>query len=140
VLLRFNVLLGLDYKPGEIINFEIGGTRPCGTNLPTLALAFDPNASFGTPENIGLEAASDAWATAWGDYNNDGFVDLFVTNYDPEVPNLLYQNNGNSTFTQVTTGAIGTDLASSLAATWGDFDNDGDLDLYVANNIGFQVG
>ena len=138
VLLRFNVLLGLDYKPGEIINFEIGGTRPCGTNLPTLALAFDPNASFGTPENIGLEAASDAWATAWGDYNNDGFVDLFVTNYDPEVPNLLYQNNGNSTFTQVTTGAIGTDLASSLAATWGDFDNDGDLDLYVANNIGFE--
>ncbi len=138
VRLRFNILLDLDYKPGEIINFEIGGKRPCGNNLPTLALAYDPNASFETPEDIGLDGVSDAWATAWGDYNNDGFVDLFVTNYDPDVPNFLYHNNGNSTFTKVTTGTIATDQASSLAATWGDYDNDGDLDLYVANNIGFE--
>ena len=136
--LRFNILLDLDYKPGEIIHFEIGGKRPCGTSLPTLSLAYDPNASFEKPENIGLEAVSDAWATAWGDYNNDGYVDLLVTNYAADIPNFLYHNNGNSTFTKVTTGAIGTDLASSLAATWGDYDNDGDLDLYVANNIGFE--
>ncbi len=138
IRLRFRILLGVDYKPGEIIHFEIGGKRPCGTNLPTLSMVYDPNASFGKPENIGLEAISDAWATAWGDYNNDGYVDLLVTNYDPEVPNFLYHNNGNSTFTKVTTGAIATDIASSLAATWGDYDNDGDLDLYVANNIGFE--
>ncbi len=138
VRVKFNLLLDLDYKPGEFINFEIGGQRPCRTSLPTLGLAFDPNASFGKPENIGLEAVSDAWASAWGDYNNDGFVDLFVTNYDPDTPNLLYHNNGNSTFSQVSTGAIATDLASSLAATWGDYDNDGDLDLYVANNIGYE--
>ncbi len=136
VLVRFNLLLATNYKPGEIINFEIGGQRPCGSQLPTIASAFDPNATFGKPENIGLEAISDAWATAWGDYDNDGNVDLFVTNYSPNTPNILYHNNGNSTFTQVTTGAIATDLASSLAATWGDYDNDGDLDLYVGNNIG----
>jgi len=135
---RLNLLLDNDYKPGEIIDFEIGGKRPCGSNLPTLSLAFDPNASFEKPENIGLEAVSDAWASSWGDYNNDGYVDLFVTNYDVDTPNFLYHNNGNSTFTKVTTGAIATDLASSLAATWGDYDNDGDLDLYVANNIGSE--
>ncbi len=136
VRVKFNLLLATNYRPGEIIYFEIGGQRPCGNPLPTITSAFDPNASFGKPEHIGLEAISDAWATAWGDYDNDGNVDLFVTNYSPDTPNLLYHNNGNATFTQVTTGPIATDLASSLAATWGDYDNDGDLDLYVGNNIG----
>lgn len=138
VRVRLNLLLDTNYKPGEIIHFEIGGKRPCGNNLPTLGLAFDPNATFEKPENIGLEEVSDAWASAWGDYNNDGLVDLFVTNYDSDIPNLLYQNNGNSTFTKISSGSIATDLASSLAATWGDYDNDGDLDLYVANNIGYE--
>ncbi len=138
VRLRMNLLLDNSYKPGEIINFQIGGQRPCGDDLPTLALAFDPNASFEKPENIGLDEVSDAWATAWGDYDNDGYVDLFVTNYSSNTANILYHNNGDSTFTKVTTGAIATDVASSLAASWGDYDNDGDLDLYVANNIGLE--
>ena len=138
VKLKFNLILDNDYKPGEIINFEIGGKRPCGNNLPTLALAFDPNATFEKPENIGLGEISDAWAAAWGDYDNDGNVDLFVTNYSADTPNHLYHNNGDETFTIVTAGPIGSDLASSLAATWGDYDNDGDLDLYVANNIGYE--
>ena len=138
VRLKMNLLLDNDYKPGEIINFEIGGKRPCGTDLPTLALAYDPNASFKKPENIGLGEVSDAWAAAWGDYDNDGNVDLFVTNYSANTANILYHNNGDASFTKVTTGAIATDMASSLAASWGDYDNDGDLDLYVANNIGSE--
>ncbi len=138
VRLRMNLLLDNDYKPGEIINLEIGGQRPCGDDLPTLALAFDPNATFEAPKNIGLGDVSDAWAAAWADYDNDGNVDLFITNYSASVPNLLYHNNGDATFTKVTTGVIVTDMASSLAATWGDYDNDGDVDLYVANNIGFE--
>jgi len=78
----------------------------------------------------------DTWATTWADVNGDGNVDLFITSYEPDEPNSLYINNGDGTFSQSTEGAIVTDLASSLAASWADYDNDGDLDVYVANNIG----
>jgi hypothetical protein len=69
--------------------------------------------------------------TAWGDYDGDGYVDLFVANY--QNPNMLFHNDGNGSFTKVTTGEIVTDQANSYSASWGDYDNDGDLDLFVAN-------
>ena len=98
-------------------------------------MAFDPNAVFGSPTNIGLSDVENNWSASWADFDNDGFVDLFTTNYDTDKPNILYKNNGDETFTKVVTSPIATDLASSLGSTWGDYDNDGDLDLYVANNI-----
>jgi len=67
---------------------------------------------------------------AWGDYDNDGFLDLFVANYGQK--NFLYHNNRNGTFTKTTTGSIATDVANSLCAAWGDYDNDGYLDLFVS--------
>jgi len=63
------------------------------------------------------------------DYDNDGDVDLFVTN---EGPNFLYANDGRATFTKITTGPVVTDNLKSAGAAWGDYDNDGDLDLFVA--------
>ncbi|MBI4660442.1 MAG: VCBS repeat-containing protein [Verrucomicrobia bacterium] len=71
---------------------------------------------------------------AWGDYNNDGWIDLFVIRGSvlEKSQNMLYQNNGDGTFTKVTTGAVATDTSNSLGATWGDYDNDGRLDLFVA--------
>src|SRR5262249_18348745 len=78
-------------------------------------------------------------AATWGDYDNDGFLDLFVTtgNFDT-VPrhNFLYHNNGNGTFKKVTTGVIATDNSSSTSGAWEDYDNDGNLDLFVAQNTG----
>jgi|GEM_PF-3105310 len=68
--------------------------------------------------------------SAWGDYNGDGNVDLFLTDID--TVNFLYQNNGNGTFNKVISGAIATDDGLSNSASWGDYDNDGDLDLFVA--------
>ena len=68
---------------------------------------------------------------AWGDYDNDGFVDLFVCNRNQ--PNFLYHNNGNGTFTKITTGAIVTNNSNSGGCAWCDYDNDGFPDLYVAN-------
>ncbi len=69
---------------------------------------------------------------AWGDYDNDGDLDLFVANYAQN--NFLYQNNGNGAFTKITSGPIVYDGGNSIGSSWGDYDNDGDLDLFVANS------
>ena len=70
---------------------------------------------------------------AWGDYDGDGDLDLYLAVGCNPGTNFLYRNNGNSTFTDVTAAAgVGGDSAHcSLDAAWSDYDNDGDLDLYV---------
>jgi hypothetical protein len=66
------------------------------------------------------------------DYNNDGFPDIYLSNYGP---NVLLKNNGNGTFSDITDKAgVGGD-ACSIGAAWLDFDNDGLIDLYVGNYI-----
>ncbi len=72
--------------------------------------------------------------SSWGDYDNDGDLDLFVANYD--LNNFIYQNNGNGTFTKITEGTIDNDLGHSWGSSWGDYDNDGDLDLFVSSSGG----
>ena len=74
---------------------------------------------------------------AAADYDNDGWTDLFVTNYGRD---LLYRNNGNGTFTEVgaTAGVAGAGEWSTGAA-FGDYDGDGWLDLYVARYLEFDV-
>ena len=77
-----------------------------------------------------------SWSPAWVDYDNDGFLDLFVANGPPSGSgqnNFLYRNSGDGTFTRVTTGSIVNDGAISDGCAWGDFNNDGFLDLFVSN-------
>ena len=73
---------------------------------------------------------------AGGDYNNDGHLDFYVTNFGP---NVLYRNNGDGTFTDVTREAGVDDPRFSASATFIDYDSDGDLDLYVTNYVSFTV-
>ena len=70
---------------------------------------------------------------AWGDYNNDGWPDLFAVNYSGQNDDL-YRNNGNGTFTKILSGPEVNDQSWGTTCSWGDYDNDGYLDLYVTNN------
>ena len=72
---------------------------------------------------------------AWGDYNGDGFMDLFVTNSSNQN-NALYTNNTDGTFTKVTGSITVSDRGHSHGANWIDIDNDADLDLFVTNDNG----
>ncbi len=76
--------------------------------------------------------------TAVADYDNDGDLDLFVTAFGPDT---LYRNNGDATFTDVTSAAglkkTGTGWIWSSSAAFADYDRDGDLDLFVANYVDF---
>jgi len=80
-------------------------------------------------------------SVAWGDYDNDGFLDILLTGYDATyIPvSKIYHNNGNSTFTEQT-GIILPGLGNGSVA-WGDYDNDSDLDLLLTgyNNASYQT-
>lgn len=75
---------------------------------------------------------------AWGDYDGDGDDDLFVVNFSgdivaglPHGKNALFNNDGNGTFQNVATAAGVDHPVFGMAPTWADYDNDGDLDLYI---------
>lgn len=76
-----------------------------------------------------------SWGASWGDYDNDGDFDLFVANNGGQL-NHLYQNNGDKTFTTINSGAVVFDPTYTVGSSWIDYDNDGDLDLYIANGWG----
>ena len=85
----------------------------------------------------GLDACVYGFGVAAGDYDNDGLPDLFVTSmgfFDGE--SALYRNNGDGTFTDVTREAGLESWGPAFTATWVDYDGDGLLDLFVANNLG----
>jgi hypothetical protein len=71
------------------------------------------------------------------DYDGDGNTDLYVCNYGK---NILYRNNGDGTFTDVTDKAGVGDERWSLSGVWFDYDKDGKLDLYVANYLEYDAG
>ena len=84
---------------------------------------------FGSNVGYGMGCVS-------ADYNNDGDADLYLTNYGK---NQLYRNNGDGTFTDVTTHAGVADSRWSVSASFGDYDLDGYLDLYVVNYLDYQI-
>lgn len=80
----------------------------------------------------GLQDFEYSMGVAVGDFDNDGFADLFVSAYGP---NSLYHNNGDGTFSQVDDQPILADPRFGASCTWADIDADGDLDLYVTNYL-----
>ena len=86
-------------------------------------------AGVGNPSEYGM-------GCAFGDYNNDGYMDIYVTNFGP---NVLYRNNGDGTFSDVTDPSGLADQAWSTSAAFADYDRDGWLDLYVCNYLDYSI-
>ncbi len=86
-------------------------------------------------EASGIDSSGYGMGAAAADYDNDGDVDLYVTN---DGSNTLYRNEGDGTFRDVTDSAGADDPRWSTSAAWLDYDADGHLDLYVANYVDFR--
>jgi hypothetical protein len=86
-------------------------------------------------EEAGMLALEPSQTATWGDFDNDGFLDLFVGNESSgpnRYPCQLYHNNGNGTFTEMAAGAGVDNIGFVKGVAWGDFNNDGRLDLYLS--------
>lgn len=80
---------------------------------------------------VGLKAFT--YSASFADYDNDGDLDLYCANYGVGAKNVLFANNGDGSFTDVTDAAGVGDKSWSWMGVWADIDNDGDVDLYVVN-------
>ena len=87
-------------------------------------------------ERSGIIAAGYGMGAATGDIDNDGWIDLYVTNLGS---NQMFRNNGDGTFADVTASSGSDDPRWSTSATFFDYDRDGWLDLFVVNYVDFTV-
>jgi len=105
------------------------------TNLASLAMTTFTDVT----QDAGVGHEGKGFSAAFLDYNDDGNLDLIIANGDG--PNVLYKNNGDDTFDNVAEAAgvdnkdIGTGTWQGTSAVYGDYDNDGDLDVYVAIDV-----
>jgi hypothetical protein len=131
-----------DYdNDGDIDIYFLNGAPMKGTivkEIPKNALyRNDGNWKFtDVTKESGLGDAGHGLGVAVGDYDNDGYLDVYLNNYGP---NVLFRNNGDGTFTDVTK-KTGVENGSQVGAgaNFLDIDKDGDLDLFVSNYIAFS--
>ncbi len=113
-----------------------------GYGTPTVIYHNEGGGTFKqmTAAQVGIPSSDASWGggVAWGDYDNDGFVDLFVaggwwnsSNVGVTTRSFLYHNNGDGTFTRITNGSPVVNVCDSMGAHWVDYDRDGFLDLFV---------
>jgi hypothetical protein len=124
----------LDYDNDGWMDLYLVNSGPCDFYTPPKPLrnALYHNNRDGTFTDVtakaGVPGNAYGMGVAVGDYNGDGFPDLYVTQYPRSI---LYRNNGDGTFTDVTDKARVAAPGWSSSAVWFDYDNDGRLDLFV---------
>ena len=124
----YNYYLGLDQYRYPVPYFD------AHNGPPNFLFHNAGNATFeDRTAAAGLNADNDrySFACAWGDYNGNGWPDLYIAN-DFGRSNL-YRNNGDGTFTSISSEAGVEDVGAGMSACWCDFDNHGKQDIYVAN-------
>ena len=111
------------------------GTSLVAPPAPNQLFQQQPDGTFvDVTETAGIGHEGYGQGVAIGDVDNDGDVDIYVTNYG--VSDVFYRNNGDGTFALKEVGL--SNEAWGTSATFGDYDRDGDLDLYVANYVQFD--
>lgn len=131
----------LDYDNDGWLDLYLVNSGPCDFYTPARPLrnALYRNNRDGTftdvTEKAGVPGNAYGMGVAVGDYNADGFPDLFVTQYPRSI---LYRNNGDGTFTDVTEKAGLACPGWATSAVWFDYDNDGRLDLFVCRFVDFS--
>jgi len=133
----------LDYdNDGWVDILVLGGSRFTGPE-PGVTNRLYHNNRDGTFRDVTIQAGltKTGWASGVcvGDYNNDGFDDLFLTYWGQ---NVLYRNNGNGTFTDVTreAGLLNSTPRYGTGCAFLDYNRDGRLDLFVSNYVTFEYG
>jgi hypothetical protein len=132
----------LDYDNDGWMDIYLVNSGPCDFFKPVKPVrnALYKNNRDGTftdvTEKAGVAGGTFGMGVAVGDYNNDGFADIFVTSYGKCI---LYRNNGNGTFTDVTEKAGLTCPGWTTSAVWFDYDNDGYLDLFVCSFVEYGL-
>jgi len=109
-----------------------------GTYQPHVLYRNNGDGTFtNVAEQAGIADPKGGWGSLFADYDNDGYPDLYITRggWSGAAENTLYRNNGDGTFTDVTHTADVADPQSSFCAAWADYDNDGYIDLYIANGV-----
>ncbi len=113
-----------------------GGWAQSGGRFPNSLLRNDGHGTFtDVTEEAGLLSFHPTQTGAWGDYDGDGWLDLFIGNESlPDDPHAceLYHNNRDGTFTEKSLDIGITDMGYVKGVIWGDFNNDGRPDLYVS--------
>jgi enediyne biosynthesis protein E4 len=131
----------LDYDKDGWMDIYLVNSGKCDffTPDPPLRNALYRNNRDGTftdvTDKAGVAGGGYGMGVAVGDYNADGFPDLYVTQYGKSI---LYRNNGDGTFTDVTEKAGVAAPGWATSAVWFDYDNDGKLDLFVCRFADFE--
>jgi FG-GAP-like repeat len=150
----------LDYCAAALfVDFDNDGDRDLAISQDFRVLVMSNDGSGRFTLEFGSSTKAQSFSLAAADYDNDGLVDFYICGYNPSnaavrsgamgepMPfhdannggqNILWRNDGNFSFTDVTaaTGMEQNNTRYSFAAAWEDYDNDGDQDLYVANDYG----
>lgn len=136
-------LVSVITTPGEfteVISLGLDIPPPLTYNYPNALYRNRGDGTFQLVWGLMTDPASNSQYAHWVDIDNDGDLDLYVTNmgntYSGDEANRLYRNNNNGTFTDIAaaTGLTGSVYGNDNCSAWADYNNDGFLDLYLANS------